>query len=113
VTGSYGITPRDSVTDGGYASTENLNYAQSSGVANVVFNKIVGSLRNLTSSKNMETRLKKWRSGMEAVISNYKRKFEMFRCTWKGKSHFRQKVLWSAIAYNIRVMTASVIAAFQ
>jgi hypothetical protein len=68
---------------------------------------------NLTSSKNMETRLKKWRSGIEAVISNYKRTFEMFRCTWKGKSHFRQKVLWSAIAYNIRVMTVSVIVSFQ
>jgi hypothetical protein len=26
---------------------------------------------------------------------------------------FKQKVLWSAIAYNIRVMTAIVIAAFQ
>ncbi|MDR1224323.1 MAG: ISNCY family transposase, partial [Tannerella sp.] len=62
---------------------------------------------------NMETRLKKWRSGMEAVISNYRRKFEMFRCSWKGSAHFRQKVLWSAIAYNIRVMTAAVIAAFQ
>jgi len=32
-----------------------------------VFNKIVGSLRNIASSKNMETRLKKWRSGMEAA----------------------------------------------
>jgi IS5 family transposase len=113
VTGYYGITPRDSVTDGGYASTENLEYARSCGVANVVFNKIVGSLKNLTGSKNMETRLKKWRSGIEAVISNYKRKFEMFRCIWKGKSHFRQKVLWSAIAYNIRVMTAAIIVAFQ
>jgi IS5 family transposase len=61
----------------------------------------------------METRLKKWRSGIEAVISNYKRKFEMFRCTWKGESHFKQKVLWSAIAYNIRVMTSTVIVAFQ
>jgi IS5 family transposase len=110
---SYGIIPRDSVTDGGYASSGNLAYAQSTGIANVVFNKIVGSLRNRVSSKNMETRLKKWRSGIEAVISNYKRKFGMFRCTWKGKSHFKQKVLWSAIAYNIRVMTSIVIVAFQ
>jgi IS5 family transposase len=106
----YGIIPCDSVTDGGYTSTENLLYARNSGVANVVFNKIVGSLRNLTGSKNVKTRLKKWRSGIEAVISNYKRKFTMFRCNWKGKSHFRQKVFWSAIAYNIRVMTAVVIA---
>jgi IS5 family transposase len=108
----YGITPRDSATDGGYASKENLEYAQRAGIINTVFNKIVGSLRNLTGSKNMETRLKKWRSGMEAVISNYKRKFEMFRCNWKGEAHFRQKVFWSAIAYNIRVMTAAVIATF-
>jgi IS5 family transposase len=113
VIGDYGIIPRDSATDGGYASKENMEYARSTGIVNVVFNKIVGSLKNQTSSKNMETRLKKWRSGMEAVISNYKRKFEMFRCNWKGSAHFQQKVLWSAIACNIRVMTAAVIAAFQ
>jgi IS5 family transposase len=112
VIGDYGITPRDSATDGGYASKGNLEYAQRAGIINIVFNKIVGSLKNLTGSKNMETRLKKWRSGMEAVISNYKRKFEMFRCNWKGEAHFRQKVFWSAVAYNIRVMTAAVIAAF-
>jgi IS5 family transposase len=113
VIGDYGIVPRDSATDGGYASKGNMKYARNAGVVNVVFNKIVGSLKNQTGSKNMETRLKKWRSGMEAVISNYKRKFEMFRCNWKGSAHFRQKVLWSAIAYNIRVMTAAVIATFQ
>jgi IS5 family transposase len=113
VIGDYGIVPRDSATDGGYASKENMGYARNAGVVNVVFNKIVGSLKNQTGSKNMEMRLKKWRSGMEAVISNYRRKFEMFRCNWKGSAHFRQKVLWSAIACNIRVMTAAVIAAFQ
>lgn len=110
VISTYGITPRDSATDGGYASKENLEYAQEKGIINIVFNKIVGSLQNVVSSKNMETRLKRWRSGMEAVISNYKRKFDMFRCNWKGEQHFKQKVLWSAIAYNIRVMTAAVLA---
>ncbi len=110
---SYGIVPRDSATDGGYASKDNLEYAQGKGIINIVFNKIVGSLKNAASSKNMETRLKKWRSGMEAVISNFKRGFDMFRCNWKGEAHFKQKVLWSAIAYNIRVMTAIVLASFQ
>lgn len=105
----YGTVPRDSVTDGGYASMGNTQYAQSKGVANIVFNKIVGSLKNIVSSKNMETRLKKWRSGMEAVISNLKRGFDIFRCNWKGEAHFEQKVLWSAIAYNVRVMTAMVL----
>lgn len=105
----YGTVPRDSTTDGGYASKENMEYARGKGVVNVVFNKIVGSLKNITSSLNMETRLKKWRSGIEANISNFKRGFGMFRCNWKGAGHFKAKVLWSAIAYNIRVMTALVL----
>lgn len=109
VTTDYEIVPRDSATDGGYASKENMDYARQKGIANIVFNKIVGSLKNITSSPGMETRLKKWRSGMEAIISNFKRRFGMFRCNWKGLKHFKAKVLWSAIAYNIRVMTALVL----
>lgn len=106
---NYGAVPRDYATDGGYASLENRSHAEEKGVVNIVFNKIVGSLQNVASSKNMETRLKKWRSGAEAVISNLKRGFNMARCTWKGWEHFVAKVLWSVIAYNIRVMTAHVV----
>jgi len=103
---NYGKVPRDCTTDGGYASLANQLYAKEKGITNIVFNKIVGSLRNVASSKNMETRLKKWRSGMEAVISNIKRGYNLCRCIWKGWKHFEAKVLWSIIAYNIRVMTA-------
>jgi IS5 family transposase len=106
----YQIVPRDSVTDGGYACKDNAEYALGKGIKNIVFNKIVGSLKNITSSRNMETRLKKWRSGIEAVISNLKRGYRLFRCNWKGEAHFKQKVLWSVLAYNIRVMTAAVVA---
>ena len=109
ITENYGIVPRDVCTDGGYASNANKEYAESKGIVNIVFNKIVGSLQNIVSSKKMETMLKKWRSGIEAVISNYKRGFGMFICNWKGKEHYKAKVLWSAIAYNIRVMTRLVI----
>ncbi|MCK4288168.1 MAG: ISNCY family transposase [Bacteroidales bacterium] len=105
----YGIVPRDSVTDGGFASKNNLNYAKEKGIINIVFNKIVGSMKNEVSSLNMETRLKKWRSGMEAVISNVKRKFDLFMCNWKGWEHFCSKILWSVIAYNIRVMARLII----
>ena len=94
----YGIMPRDVVTDGGYASLKNQETAKGNGVVNIVFNKIVGSLKNIVTSGNMETRLKKWRSGIEAVISNFKRGCGMHRCEWK--------VLWSVIAYNIRVITS-------
>lgn len=106
---SYGQAPRDCVTDGGYASLSNQSYAKEKGITNIVFNKIVGSLNNVISSKNMETRLKKWRSGAEAIISNVKRGYDLCRCTWKGWEHFVSKVLWSVIAYNIRVMTAHVV----
>jgi IS5 family transposase len=110
VRSDYGIRPRDMVTDGGYASLRNQEKAKEYGLVNIVFNKIVGSLKNLVTSANMETRLKKWRSGMEAVISNVKRGFNLFRCDWKGREHFDAKVFWSVIAYNIRVMTCFMVA---
>ena len=105
VRNDYGFRPWDMATDGDYASLRNQEKAKEDGLANIVINKIVVSLKKVVSSVQMETRLKKWRSGMEAVISNLKRGFDLFRCEWKGRDHFDAKVLWSVIAYNIRVMT--------
>ncbi len=102
---NYGKIPRGSAVDGGFASKENIRHSVEKGVTNVVFNKIVGSMQNVTGSKNMESRLKKWRSGIEANISNLKRGFNIHRCNWKGWTHFQAKVMWSVLAYNIRVMS--------
>lgn len=107
---NYDIIPRDSTTDGGYACLANLEHAQETGIANIVFNKVVGSMQNIVSSSNMETRLRKWRSAMEAIISNIKRGFNIFTCNWKGWIHFQAKVLWSILAYNFRVMTGLILA---
>jgi len=101
----YGATPESIVTDGGYASNKNRNHAVKAGTKNVVFNKITRSMKNIASSESVEAELKSWRSGIEAVISNLKRGYNLRRCTWKGLAHFKQKVFWSVIAYNIRVMT--------
>lgn len=109
----YEKVPRDCVTDGGYTSRSNMEHAANSGIKNVVFGKIIGSLKNQVSSKNMQTRLKKWRAGIEAVISNLKRGFNLFRCNWKGSNHFNQKVFWSVIAYNIRVFTSMMLLQLQ
>src|SRR5665811_139302 len=105
----YCVTPRDYATDGGYASAANARHAKKKGIVNIVFNKVVGSMRNQVRSLNMETRLKKWRSGIEANISNLKRGFSLERCNWKGWAHFRAKVLWGIIGYNIRVMTNAMV----
>jgi IS5 family transposase len=109
----YGITPKSSVTDGGYALLCNQEHAEKKGIVNIVFNKIVGSLENICENKRLEKKLKKWRSGIEAVISNLKRGFNICRCVWKGFEHYRQKVFWSVIAYNFRVMTGHVLAAIN
>ena len=109
VMGNYGITPRDITTDGGYACKENVAYCLSKGFTNIVFNKVVGSLQNIASSLKMETILKKWRSGIEAVISNFKRGFDIRVCNWKGWWNFKSKVMWSVLAYNFRVLTNMVI----
>ena len=110
---NYGKIPKSICTDGGYASKANSDFAQKKGIKNIIFNKIVGSLKNIASSLNMETRLKKWRSGIEAVISNLKRGYNLNRVNWKGLEHFKSKVLWGAIAYNIRVMTGAVLATLK
>ena len=102
---NYGTIPRDSAVDGGFASKANIEHSIKRGLVNVVFNKVVGSMKNQVSSSNMETRLKKWRSGIEANISNLKRGFKIHRCNWKGWVNFQSKVLWSVLAYNIRVMS--------
>jgi IS5 family transposase len=107
----YGITPKSVVTDGGYASIKNQEYAESKKITNIVFNKIVGSLKNKCENERIERKLKKWRSGIEAVISNLKRGYKICRCVWKGFEHYRQKVFWSVIAYNFRVMTGAVLMA--
>lgn len=107
---NYGIIPRDSTTDGGYASLANLYSTQEAAIANIVFNKVVGSMQNIVSSSNMETRLRKWRSAIEAIISNIKRGFNIFTCNWKGWIHFQAKVLWSILVYNFRVMTGLILA---
>ncbi len=108
----YDKVPRDFVVDGGYTSKDNLLYSIKKGIKNVVFNKVTRSLKSKVSSSKIRTTLNRWRSGIEAVISNFKRRFNMRVNTWKGYPRFTAKVLWSAIGYNIRVLTAHMVSRF-
>jgi len=67
-------------------------------------------MQNIADNKWIENKLKRWRSGIEAIISNLKRGFHISRCVWKGLAHYGQKVFWSVIGYNLRVMTAALLA---
>ena len=106
---NYGIIPGSSTADGGFASIKNIEYSKEIGIINIVFNKIRGTIQNITNSKWIENKLKRWRSGIEAIISNLKRGFQIRRCTWKGIEHYGQKVYWSIIGYNLRVMTGAIL----
>jgi IS5 family transposase len=106
---NFNITPRDVATDGGFASLENFDDAKARGIVNIVFNKVKGSMQNSATSKKMETMLKKWRSGMEAVISNFKRGLNASMCPWKGWEAFNCFVLWSLITFNLRVIAKFII----
>jgi IS5 family transposase len=105
----YGRIPNSSTADGGFASKENIEYSKEAGIINIVFNKIRGSMENIASSKWIEKKLKCWRSGIEAIISNLKRGFQIRRCVWKGLAHYGQKLFWSVIGYNLRVMTGAIL----
>lgn len=107
---NFNITPRDAASDGGYASLGNLDYAKAKGIINIVFNKVRGSQQNVTSSKKMETMLKKWRAGIEAMISNFKRGLKASLCTWKGWEAFKSFMLWSVITFNLRIMARQIVA---
>jgi IS5 family transposase len=52
----------------------------------------------------METMLKKWRAGIEAVISNFMRGLNASICPWKGWEAFKCFVLWRVITFNLRVI---------
>lgn len=101
---SYDLIPRDVTADGGQAHTATLKDLLDLGVENVVFGKTRGTLQNTASSKHMETRLKRWRSGIEAVISNFKRGLRADRCTWKGWDGFQRFVLLNVAVFNLKII---------
>jgi IS5 family transposase len=106
---NYQLVPRDFATDGGYASFDNLTTALKKGVKNIVFTKSKGKLKNIVSSKRMETMLKNWRSGIEAIISNFKRGLDVHRCNWKGYQKFQSYILWSVITFNLIVIATNIL----
>jgi IS5 family transposase len=110
---NFNLLPDSIATDGCYASTDNRDYALSKKIKNIVFNKIKGSMQNVASSQKMETMLKKWRSGIEALISNFKRGLNAAKCTWKGWEAFKQFVLWNIITFNLRVISRSLFSSMR
>jgi len=102
----YGAPPRDLATDGGYASAANLAEAKALGVAHVAFHKPMGlTVEAMTGDRWLYNKLRRFRAGIEAMISYLKRCFGLSRCNWKGLDHFKTYVHSAVFTHNLVVLT--------
>src|SRR5713101_5119486 len=94
--------PRQTASDGGYASIAHLEQAKALGVDDVVFHKKRGiAIDAMAKSRWVYRKLRNFRAGIEANISCLKRAFGLDRCTWRGLAHFQSYVWSSVVAYNL------------
>lgn len=104
----YGHAPETVAADGGFASTDNAQYALDQGVVNVSFSKRVGqALRDLLPDRAMQKLLFKFRAGVEGIVSALKRGVGLARCLWKGWESFQSYVWSSIVAHNLKMLTAT------
>ena len=98
----YGLTPKAIVVDGCYTSTANLKSAKEKGVKNVVFTK-PGSFgfHDMGVKQKTFKKLKNFRAGVEANISEFKRTFGGGKARWKGREGFQAYVWSSVLSYNL------------
>jgi IS5 family transposase len=98
----HGQPPRQTASDGGYASAANLAQAKALGVSDVAFHKKARlGIEAMVKSRWVYRKLRNFRAGIEANISCLKRAFGLARCTWRGLAHFTAYVWSSVVAYNL------------
>lgn len=101
----YDQPPRQVAFDGAFASKSNLESIKSKGVEDVAFAKGRGlQIKDMVKSSWVYQRLRRFRSGIEGVISFLKRAFGLDRCTWRSFASFKSYVWSSIIAANLLVM---------
>jgi IS5 family transposase len=101
----YEQPPKQAAFDGAFASKSNLESIKSKGVEDVAFAKGRGlQVNDMVKSSWVYQRLRRFRSGIEGVISFLKRVFGLDRCTWRSFASFKSYVWSSIIAANLLVM---------
>lgn len=101
----YGKPPRQVVFDGGFASRPNLAAIKAKGVKDVAFSKRRGiKISEMTKSAWVFRQLKRFRAGIEGIISYLKRIFGLSRCTWKSFESFKSYVWSSILSFNLVIM---------
>jgi IS5 family transposase len=100
-----GLIPNAYALDGGFTSRNNVNIVKDAGVKEVCFHKKKGiDVMDMVSSPAIFKKLKKFRAGIEGVISALKRELGLSRATWKGLDGFK-KYVWSGIVtFNLSII---------
>lgn len=105
----YDKPPRQVAFDGAFASKSNLAVIKNKGVEDVAFAKARGlQVKDMVRSSWVYQRLRRFRSGIEGVISFLKRAFGLDRCTWRSFASFKSYVWSSIIAANLLVMARNI-----
>lgn len=99
---TFGEVPASTVSDGCYASQDNVCEGRALGVNRVVFHKKRG-ISYLAMGVKQKTfeQLRNFRAGVEGNISELKRVFGVTKATWKGLDGFKAFVWSSVISYNL------------
>lgn len=110
----YGRPPRQASFDGAFASKENLRVAKDElHVQDVAFHKKCGlEIEDMTRSPWVFRQLRRFRSGIEGIISALKRR-GMNRCTWRSgdKLDSFRCYIWSCVlAFNVTVIAQHLVA---
>jgi len=101
----FGQAPRDVAADGGFASKGNGIWAKAKGVVNVAFSALKGNkLSEIAESERAYKRLRKWRAGIEGIISATKRAYGLTRCTWRSFESFQAYVRLGVLAFNLKTL---------
>jgi IS5 family transposase len=97
----FGYQAEQAAFDGGFASKANVEALKALGVTDVMFHKRPGiAQEDMVSSPTLYKALRRFRAGIEAVISTVKRVCGAGRCRWRGKRAFAAYVWSSVVAAN-------------
>jgi IS5 family transposase len=97
-----GTVPNQVATDDGFASEANAEHARAQGVEEIVLGgKLKNELTKWVSSAQRQKQLRKFRAGIESIVSATKRAFGLNRCVWSGWPCFQRYVWLSVVAWNL------------
>jgi IS5 family transposase len=107
----YGKVPRQTAFDGGFTSKDNLAKLKGMGVEDAVFHRKRGlQVVEMAKSSWVYKRLRRFRAGVEGIISFLKRCFGLRRCCWRGFESFKSYAWSSVIAANLLLMARHTLA---